>query len=59
VVTEEEMRRRERENLVAALEASGGRVYGRTGAAALLGLKPTTLASRLRKLGLVARDQPR
>jgi transcriptional regulator with GAF, ATPase, and Fis domain len=55
IATEEEMRKRERDNIVAALDASGGRIYGRTGAAALLGLKPTTLASRLRKLGIAAR----
>jgi transcriptional regulator with GAF, ATPase, and Fis domain len=59
VATEEEMRRRERDNLAAALAASNGRIYGRSGAAALLGLPPTTLASRLRKLGLAARDEPR
>jgi formate hydrogenlyase transcriptional activator len=34
------------------LELTGGRVYGRQGAAALLGLKPSTLQSRMRKLGL-------
>ena len=45
------MRRFEKENLLAALEATGGRVYGRGGAADLLGVKPTTLASRLKKLG--------
>jgi transcriptional regulator with GAF, ATPase, and Fis domain len=52
VVPESEMRRLERENLELALEAAGGRVYGRGGAADLLGVKPTTLASRLKKLGL-------
>ena len=33
-----------------ALEASGGRIYGSGGAAELLGLKPTTLQSRMKKL---------
>ena len=50
--TEEEWRRMERENLRAALEASGGRVTGAGGAAALLGMNPNTLTSRLRALGL-------
>jgi transcriptional regulator with GAF, ATPase, and Fis domain len=50
--TEVEMRRRERDNLVAVLERSGWRVKGENGAAELLGVKPTTLVSRIRKLGL-------
>ena len=50
--TEREWRRLERENLLAALKASGGKVAGRDGAAALLGLNPNTLTSRLRALGL-------
>jgi len=35
-----------------ALEATGGRIYGAAGAAALLGLKPTTLQGKLRRHGL-------
>jgi transcriptional regulator with GAF, ATPase, and Fis domain len=50
IVTESEWRRRERENLNAALDAAGGRVYGPGGAAQLLGIKPTTLTSRLKTL---------
>jgi transcriptional regulator with GAF, ATPase, and Fis domain len=34
------------------LHQSGWRVRGPQGAAALLGLKPTTLESRIKKLGL-------
>ena len=52
ILAELEMRRRERENLRRALESCGGRIYGQDGAAALLGLKPTTLASRLKRLQL-------
>ncbi|MEM7202209.1 MAG: sigma 54-interacting transcriptional regulator [Planctomycetota bacterium] len=55
VVPESEMRRRERDNLLAALEQCEGHIYGEDGAAALLGIKPTTLASRLKKLGVSAR----
>jgi transcriptional regulator with GAF, ATPase, and Fis domain len=50
--TEAEMLRRERDNLVAVLEKSGWRVKGENGAAELLGVKPTTLISRIKKLGL-------
>ncbi|WP_437827383.1 sigma-54 interaction domain-containing protein [Sorangium sp. So ce1153] len=35
-----------------ALRASGGKIYGEGGAAAALGLKPTTLQSKMRKLGI-------
>jgi len=42
----------ERANLEAALRRSGGRIYGKNGAAAILGVPPTTLASRLRALGV-------
>ncbi len=52
VVSEEEWRRRERANLVAALEQSGFRVSGKGGAAELLGVNPATLASRLKTLGI-------
>lgn len=56
VLTEAEMRQRERDNLIAALELCEGRVYGTNGAAELLGIKPTTLASRLKKLGVSPRS---
>jgi transcriptional regulator with GAF, ATPase, and Fis domain len=52
VVSDAEMRRRERANLVAAIDRCRGKIYGSDGAAALLGMKPTTLASRLKKLGI-------
>ncbi len=38
--------------LVQALRITRGKIYGKDGAAALLGLKPSTLQMRLRKLGL-------
>jgi transcriptional regulator with GAF, ATPase, and Fis domain len=52
IETEAQGRARERANLVAALERSGGKVYGSGGAAELLGVPVTTLASRLRALGI-------
>lgn len=51
-LTEIEMQQRERENLLAALEAADWKVMGSGGAAELLGLKPTTLFSRMKKFGL-------
>jgi transcriptional regulator with GAF, ATPase, and Fis domain len=50
VLTDRECRERERANVMRALERTEGRVYGRGGAAELLGINPTTLASRLRAL---------
>jgi transcriptional regulator with GAF, ATPase, and Fis domain len=38
-----------------ALDATGGKIYGTHGAANALGLKPTTLQSKIRKLGIRAR----
>ena len=52
VVPDSEWRERERQNLEAALKHAGGRIYGPNGAAELLGVKPTTLQSRLRALGI-------
>ena len=52
VVTDQEMRRRERQNILAALEQAQGKLYGRGGAAALLSIKATTLASRMKALGI-------
>jgi formate hydrogenlyase transcriptional activator len=42
----------EKELILRALEETGWRISGEEGAAAQLGLKPTTLTSRLKKLGL-------
>jgi transcriptional regulator with GAF, ATPase, and Fis domain len=52
VVPEGEMRRRERENIAAALKLCKGRIYGPGGAAELLGVQPTTLSARIRRFGL-------
>ena len=51
-VPETVMRERERSNLVSALNQSGWRVSGDGGAAELLGLKASTLSSRMRSLGI-------
>ncbi len=49
-LTEAEMQRRERENLVAVLDRAGWKIKGADGAAELLGVKPTTLLSRMKKM---------
>jgi len=51
-LTDAEMRRRERENLFAVLQSTGWKIKGVDGAAELLGIKPTTLISRIEKMGL-------
>ncbi|HHY84205.1 MAG TPA: sigma 54-interacting transcriptional regulator [Verrucomicrobia bacterium] len=51
-LTEAELRRQERENLLLVLERTGWRIKGAGGAAELLGVKPTTLLSRMKKMGL-------
>jgi PAS domain S-box-containing protein len=48
ILTEDEMKRLQRDNIIKALSAADGRVSGKGGAAEMLGVKPTTLADRLR-----------
>jgi len=50
ILTDRELRERERANLMKALHRTDGRIYGAGGAAEVLGINPTTLASRLRAL---------
>jgi PAS domain S-box-containing protein len=50
--TVRELEELERENLVRALTASQWRVAGDNGAAQLLGMKPSTLSSRMKALGI-------
>lgn len=51
-LTQVEWVQRERDNLLAALNAANGKIYGPGGAAELLGMKATTLASRLQAMGI-------
>ena len=44
----------DRDAIIAALRATGGQIGGKSGAAAILGLKRTTLLARLKKLGIDA-----
>jgi len=52
VLTDAEVRRLEADNIRAALRRTQGKVSGPDGAAELLGIKPTTLGSRIKALGL-------
>jgi PAS domain S-box-containing protein len=58
LLTDDERRERDRANILAALESCGGKVFGRGGAAELLDVKPTTLASRIKALGITF-EKPR
>ena len=51
-LTEAELERFERDNLLLVLETANWRIKGADGAAELLGVKPTTLISRMDKWGL-------
>ena len=51
-LTESELLQRNRDNLLNALEQTGWKIKGANGAAEMLGIKPTTLISRIKKLGL-------
>jgi transcriptional regulator with GAF, ATPase, and Fis domain len=53
VLTEEDMRLHEKANIETALKQTDWKIYGTDGAAELLGLKPTTLLSRIKKMGIV------
>ena len=52
ILSDIELRQRERDNTVAALNQTAWKIHGPGGTAELLGVKPTTLISRLKKLGL-------
>ncbi len=56
VLTQEQQRQRDKTNIMKALKACHGKVFGDDGAAALLGMKPTTLASRIKKYAIDSRQ---
>jgi transcriptional regulator with GAF, ATPase, and Fis domain len=58
VMTSTEMRAHERANIEAALLACAGKVFGAGGAAEMLDIRPTTLASRIKALGIANARQP-
>jgi len=52
ILSEKEMSNLQKENTRAALEHCKWKIYGSGGAAELLGMKPTTLATRMKKMKL-------
>lgn len=56
ILTEDEMVEMQERNLRAALDRTGWKIYGPGGTAELLGLRPTTLASRIKKFELKQGD---
>ena len=52
ILSDPEFRKRERDNILAALNETRWKIHGPGGTAELLGIKPTTLMSRLKRQGL-------
>ncbi|QXE92660.1 sigma 54-interacting transcriptional regulator [Geomonas subterranea] len=52
VLTEAEMVKLQRANTLAALQQCDWKIYGEGGAAEILGIKPTTLTTRMKTMGL-------
>jgi PAS domain S-box-containing protein len=52
LLTREELKRQQREAIINALKQTNGKVFGPGGAAELLGMKPSTLASRISSMGI-------
>jgi transcriptional regulator with GAF, ATPase, and Fis domain len=52
IVRKDDLKRIERESIMAALERANSKISGAGGAAVLLGINPNTLASRMRSLGI-------
>jgi PAS domain S-box-containing protein len=56
ILSADQLKRVEFDCIRGALRRTGGKVFGHDGAAALLGMKPTTLASRIKRFGIDRRD---
>ena len=59
IITEKELVALQKENLLAALSLTNGRVSGPEGAARLIGLKPSTFTDRMKKFGIGSRRENR
>jgi transcriptional regulator with GAF, ATPase, and Fis domain len=55
VLSRADLARQERDNIIAALDQAGWKISGRGGAAEVLGIRPTTLTSRLKRFGIERR----
>jgi transcriptional regulator with GAF, ATPase, and Fis domain len=58
VLTEDELRRFERRNTINALALCGWKIYGHDGAAHRLGIKPTTLIERMKRMRITKPQKP-
>lgn len=56
ILSDDEMQAMIKNNMLSALNSTGWKLFGDDGAAALLGMKPTTLASRIKRMGLKPGD---
>ncbi len=56
LITEPVSKQQERNRIISALKQSKGKVFGQNGAAQLLQVKPTTLASRIKKYKIDAKQ---
>lgn len=59
ILTYRELRDLERENIIHSLQKSNYKIYGKDGAADILGSKPTTLISRIKALEIPMRPELR
>ena len=57
IMTADEMRAMQRANILRALETCSGKIAGQQGAAHMLNLKPSTLRSQMKALGIQFKDQ--
>lgn len=56
ILSRDELRQREKENILRALSTTQGKIFGDDGAAMLLNMKASTLASRLQRWGIDKRN---
>lgn len=56
VLTAGEMKTKDKDNIIAALDKCHGKVFGQDGAAQLLDIKPTTLSSRIKRYDINPRQ---
>ncbi|WP_412778058.1 sigma 54-interacting transcriptional regulator [Thalassospira lucentensis] len=56
ILTRDELKQTEYNNIIQALTATQGKIFGKNGAAILLDIKPTTLASRIKTFKIDRRD---
>ena len=56
ILTEEEMKLHDRQNILNALNQCGWEITGSNGATEILGMRPTTLHSKIKKMGIKRPD---